>query len=300
MVCSALLVAVAALIAYANAPSWVLNTREWVIAGRLSVSAGVLGGIQLLLSWGLGMFGARGGALAAKGQGRNLARRLRIVRRRLFVPSLALVFVRIALLGVVALAVIYAYSELLGPGVFTGLPGLLRPATGYGLFVLAAVALLVPHWLIGPFLRVRYSTALGALAGTWARRDADRTALALSARLGAGLTGALALVWGWAGGLLAVLTIVNPSSYNTASYLIDPYASLPPLQPFLPFSAGLFVLIYAAGQLVLGEAYTVMAQRRLKRRWPRLTTPQSAAPPDPGSAARQAESSQPPAVSAGG
>ncbi len=294
LLCSAGVSAAISLAAFNRPPGWVLNTREWMIAGRLGVSAAVLIGVQAMLAWGIGLAAARGGALAARGYGGNLHHRLRIARRRLVVPTIALVMVRVGVLGVIGLAAIFAYLPWGGMSIATGLPALLRPASGYGLFVLAAVVLAIPHWLIGPFLRLRYSVGLGALAGTWAKHEADRVALAFSALLGAGLAGVLALLWGWSSGLLVLLTLVNPSSYRSAMTLPNPYGALPPFQAALPFAVGIFTLVYAAGQLVLAETCFLMARRRLARRRIGQT------PPPPGGGERGGDPTAPARPSASG
>lgn len=254
------------LLSYGAPPSWIGDPRTYIIAGRLGVSAAILFALQLVYHWINGLLAANAGAQAARGQGRSLRSRLRIVRRRFLVPVLATVLLRLGVVLVIVLVMLYAYTRVFGAPIDLSFPDWIERNRDEVLFAGAMLAVVIPYWLINPFLRVRFSTALGALAGTWSPRSDERTSLALSARLGVGLVGVLALLWGGAILFLIMLSVSNPAS----RYTYSPYRSYQPLSAAqLSLAALVIVAVLLAGQVMLTAMFTRLAQQRLGR--PRAT-----------------------------
>jgi hypothetical protein len=184
-------------------------------------------------------------------------------------PILATALLRIGFVVVLGLAYLYSYTRVLGPPIAHSFPGWFEGNRSDGVFVAAILGALIPYWLTAPFLRVRFSAALGALAGTWSYRPDERTSTALAARLGIGLAGLLALMWGATILLLVLLAAVNPASRYTYGYY-NPYPS-----PTPPDGSQIAVAIFAAAavllgsQLVFAELLIRVTRRRLAgMRWP--------------------------------
>lgn len=259
------------LITFWRAPVWVSDPREYLITARMLLSLGILVAIQILGTWGLGLLAASGGAAASRARGQWLRSRLRIARRWMFVYAWALLLLRLIFLLGVALATVFATTHLFGLRFdMDFLEDVLRALRMGPILVGGGLLAAVLHWLIGPFLRMRYSSALGALAATWTKRRDESIWAALTARLGAGLAGALTLLWGGALLVLILAMIFDPYSSSTRTY-----PELFPQQPFYiaqiltVMLAALFVFpAYAAGQLALPEFYIWLAQRRLARQQP--------------------------------
>ncbi len=239
-------------------PPWVSTPRDYLIAGRIGGALAALGIIQLGLSWLLSLLGALAGAGAA---GSRPGHRLRIVGRRLRVLAAAVAAVRIGLIGMGLLTVIHAYTNWLGSPVSEGILGILRLPAFKSVPAWLAGCILAVQGVIGPFLRLRYSAALGALAAALAPpRRPDRLAAALTARLGADLAGALAVIWGWAILSLAIVTLLDPySSYTYYTY--EPVNGW----DLLAMVAGGAALT-TAGQVALASVWLALTRRTLLNR----------------------------------
>jgi hypothetical protein len=257
------------LVTLQRAPLWVSNPREYLANQWMLRTLIMLAVIQLLGTWGLGLATASSGTVAARGQGSWLRPRLQIARRRTLVFALALALVRLILLLVIALAVVWNYVPLFGVRLdWFDLSDLWKAFKVFPIWVAGALVSGLLYWIVGPFLRLWYSSALGALAATWSKQRQEQVWLAFSARLGAGLAGVLALLWGGALITLIILSIFDPH-YSTQSV----YPDLFPHQPHYIaqiIGAALVILIWVTlcttGQLVLPEVFIWQAKRRLAAR----------------------------------
>jgi hypothetical protein len=251
------------LISFSQPPGWVTNIREYQVNGRLGLIFTLLLLAVVTITVLLGIAAALAGAAAAGGGGESLRTRLRIIRRRHRPYIAAAIFLRLSMIGVFALAAFYAYGRLFGPRLNTGLPGGVREVIGpdpMGWGLLAA--LLVP-WLLGPLLRVRLSTAVGALAATFTHGRIERTAYALGARFGLGLMAILGGLWLLSVVVLIIQTIIDPVS--SANSFQPPVLPLELLRlPLLLLVATVFAYGYSATQLILAEVFTALAQRRVR------------------------------------
>lgn len=250
-----------AVLGFRSPPPWITDVRAYQIAGRLAVALTLLGSAQVAMTWIIGLLAARGGTLAARGQGALIRRRLRIVRRRFTVAVMGIILLRLAMVAVIALMGVYTYTRVLGPTITTLLPPPTRMRPLLELTALTALTIAGLHWIIGPVLRLRYSSALGALAAAYASGSEERIAAAVGARLGAGFAGALGILWSGTLVLLALLTISDPSSYTGPPRSVNPYAL-----PLFWLGVIALVLIMAVGQIVLAWVFLRIAKRRLSRR----------------------------------
>jgi hypothetical protein len=261
------LIVVISLIAYRDAPPWITDVRVWRISGRLRVAVFALTGVQLILTWGMGLLGAVGGAAGYTTRG-VLRPRLIVQRRKMAAGVWTVLSVRLALLIVLLLAGVFAFTSLLG-----------RPFSPFNLerallvrplLPLAAGAMILIHLLAGPWLRLRYSLALGALAASRTASAARRHWSAVTARFGAGLAGILALIWGSALATLGILTVVDPF-YTNQSYEVFPW-----IFPHIPASISQVLAVslvsvialgvYMIGQIALPIIYIWLAERQSRRR----------------------------------
>jgi hypothetical protein len=251
------------LLAFTRPPSWVTNVREYQINGRLGLMLLLLEMAVLGVTILLGIAASLSGASAAGGGAESLRARLGIVRKRFRSYVAATILLRLAVVGLFALAGVYAYSRVLGPRLNTGLPGSTRELIGpdpigWGL----AILVLIP-WIIGPALRVRISAAAGALAATFTHGRIQRTSYALGARFGLGFMAVLGGLWLFSGVALLIQTIVDPVSTNM-SYQ-TPVLPLELLRlPLTLIVTAVFGYSYTAGQLLFAEIFTRLAQRRVK------------------------------------
>lgn len=254
-------------ITFWNAPTWVNNRGDYLLTGRYTLSLSVLGVLQLLATWLLGLLAARAGTAAARSQGTLLRLRLSVARQRMMVYAWAVVILRLLILLALGVGAVLAYTTWLGLRLNWEVAVDVRQSWRAGwLIVLVALVAGTLHWVVGPFLRVRYSTALGALASTWVADRAQRTWAALTARLGAGLVGAVAILWGGAAGSLVVTQFLDRMERNGVP--------LPELFPHWPDYVGRLLavmlcgiaalVLYGLGQVVLPEVYTRTVQRRLR------------------------------------
>jgi hypothetical protein len=261
--CVCLPIALVSLVSFSQPPGWVTNVREYQVNGRLGLIFTLLLLVVVAVTVLLGIAAALAGATAAGGGGKSLRARLRIIRRRFRPYIAAAIFLRLSLIGAVALAAFYAYGRLFGLRLNTGLPGGVRELIGpdpmgWGLLV----ALLIP-WLIGPLLRVRLSTAVGALAATFTHGRIERTAYALGARFGLGLMAILGGLWLLSVVVLIIQTIVDPVS-STSSYQ-PPVLPLELLRlPLVLLVTTVFAYGFTAIQLILAEVFTGLARRRVR------------------------------------
>jgi hypothetical protein len=200
-------------------------------SSRLESLIGVSGFLLLLLnvlaSQGLRIGATIMGSHAGASGRSSLHEQLRVIQRRLLPIQTSLTVLRLLtylLFGFVALILALAYSRSVTArapsewGVEMGflvgrVQGMLSTVSFGEAGVLALLIGVGIHSLMGPFLAVPYSAALGAVAGARTGTDGKPAALALSLRFGASLAGALAFLWGWALLLLVGLAIADTSNY---------------------------------------------------------------------------------------
>lgn len=250
------------LLFFRRSPSWVSDSREYLVTGRLTLSLAVLVWLQALGTWVLGLLAAGSARRVAPGQAGTLPVRLAIARRRMRIPTAAVLVLRVAVLLVLVLFALYAYTRLFGHMMSWDTTFELRRVSRvFPFLAFATLVVLLLHWLAGPFLRVHYSTALGALAATWSRHADERLSLALSARLGAGMVGALAILWGYGLGMLVTLTVIQPRSF----FPDPPEPSWRTQTVVYCLAVALGMSLYMIGQVVLPRFYVRLARRRLAK-----------------------------------
>lgn len=224
-----------------QAPSWVSDPQTYLASGRILLSLATVGGLQALATWAVGLAAALLGLRAAAGQGAYVARRLEVVRRRIEIAAWAIVALRLVLVLVVMAAVVYLYTSFFG---FRLSWDLADEAAGfvsqYPAALGLALAICLAQWLAGPLLRLRFSAALGALAGAWAQDRDQRPWLALSLRLGSELAGMVGVLW-----VMSLLRILAGVAFDPLVYPVLP--QYPDLFPLLPprtaaIATGLLIL----------------------------------------------------------
>lgn len=264
------------LVAVSRAPTWVSDPEEYLLAQRITGSLGALAGLQIIGTWLLGVVAAATAAGAAAGQGGLLRKRLAVLRRRVVPAAWAIFILRVLVLIALAISAVLIYPYLVDfQGTWTDFRIARRPHISEIVTALLTLVTVLLHWLSGPFLRLRYSMALGAWGASWTRFRSRRVWMALTARMGAGMCGSLALLWSSLLGVLVLLTIGHPFSRSDA---LD-FRRV--LFPFLPrdswesivLLAGLSVaiILYMVGQLALPRFYLWMARRWLAGRPPAVT-----------------------------
>jgi hypothetical protein len=221
--------------------------------------------IQLILVWVLGLLAAVAGAAGFALRG-TLRPRLIVQRRKLAAGVWMILSLRFALLMILLLAAIFTFTPLLGQPVDAS--SLERTLLVRPLLPLAAAGMLFIHLIAGPWLRLRYSLTLGALAAASTPSSARRRWSAITARLSAGLVGILALIWGSGAVTLAILTAFDPFYTNQR------YQIIPGIFPHVPESIGQVLLtslviavglgVYTVGQIVLPGIYIRLAGRRAR------------------------------------
>lgn len=261
------LIGFVALVTYRVPRPWITDVREWRVGGRLSVLLYGLAGLQYFANWLLGLLAAAaGGRVTAHGV--DLRTRLRIARRGMVPLTVVVTFVRLILIITLVVYGLYAFTHVFRSPL--DVPGALNIERVFLLRPVAAIVmggLLVVHLLAGPWLRVRYSLWLGVWAASYARTQAQRVWNALSARLGAGLAGALTLVWGGSLASLVLSMIFAPAySPRPGNGLLEFYPHLPSSLAQTLASLNVISAIVAAiliGQIVLPVVVMRRAQRRL-------------------------------------
>ncbi len=258
---------------------WVSDPRQYTLSGKLTLSLVLVFGMQMIATWLLSVRAAR---LAASGVpragGQLLRARLRVIRRSLREEGLLIVLLRLGVFGVMAVAATYVYTDWFGRPISLELADLaLQVIRRSSPLIGVPLALALVQSLVGPFLRVRYSTALGALAATCTADRRMRPWAGMAARLGAGLGFSLALLWGLTVVVLTYLTLTEPGPSFDA--LLRP---LPVLRGLTNEAASLAVaaagaapviVLQMAGQIVLAGVFTRCAERR-----PVLPDPRHAEP----------------------
>ncbi len=258
---------------FSQAPSWVSDPEEYLLGQRIAGSLGALAGLQVIGTWLLGLVAAATAVGAAAGQGGMLRQRLAILRRRAAIMAWAVFLLRVMLLIALGISVVLAYMYI--ADVRSSLRSSRSP---YTMEIVALISILgagLVHWLSGPFLRLRYSMALGAWGASWTRRRDRRVWMALTARMGAGMCGSLALLWGSVLGILVVGMIRQPFSHSTS---IDFRRVFFPFLPrdswdsiILLLALSVLIVLYMMGQLILPPFYFWLARRRFASR-PSTTT----------------------------
>ncbi|MBN1427799.1 MAG: hypothetical protein JXB07_05390 [Anaerolineae bacterium] len=257
------------LVVISKAPPWVINPRDYLLGQRIVSTLSVLAGLNLVSTWLLGLISAAMAAPAAAGQGGLLHRRLTILRRRTDMMAWAVFMLRLAFLIGFVVAVILASTYLTDAQSAREINNTIVALRQYVVWVVFVLSVGLAHFLLGPFLRLRYSMALGTLAATWARLRDGRIWRAIMARTAANLLGVVVLLWGGSLGAIIFATIRRPFS---RSALIDFHRVFFPaltvswdVGRMLLFSIGvaLALCLYMIGQLVLPPFYLRLARRRL-------------------------------------
>lgn len=254
-------------VTYVRPPSWIDDVAEWRLSGRLLVSFWVVAGLQLIATWILGLSGAIAGAQAHNETG-DLGRRLRRAQWRLVAAALGVLALRLLLLIVVLTAVGLVAGHVFNPTIDGWLASrLLQLSRRYAWLGLASAAVIGLHLLIGPFLRTRYSVALGLWAAARARNDEERAWAAASARLMAGFAGVFGLLWGGATIVLVWASLTDPildwHGLPTPYFLPsapDPLSTILGVMLVTALISGCIT----AGQIVLPPLFRALAMRRLR------------------------------------
>ncbi len=254
------------LVTYWRAPYWVSNPVEYLLSGRLGMSVVTLFALQMLATWSMGLLGAGRAVRAAGGQGGQLRLRLRVIYRRLRSTAVSVLVLRVGVLIVLIAFAIFTYTSILGFRLDSDWLSDFRRAFRVQPFLVMIVSLLVLfQWLVGPFLRLRYSAVLGALASAWTRQTGgERLSLALSLRLGMGMLGALTVLWLPTIVYLVYATITDPYSSYSGVYTPSPAFKVEVMRVSLVLILAL--IAHLGGQIGLPELYLAIARARLKRR----------------------------------
>jgi hypothetical protein len=220
--------------------------------------------------------GSRAGASTSS----SLPERLRVIQRRLLPIETSLAVLRgltYLLFGFVSLILALTYSRSIAPRSpaewgaqlsflvqrIEGILSVIGPEEAGFLALLIGVG---AHSLVGPFLTVPYSAALGAAAGTRTGSNQRSVGLALSLRLGASLAGALTSLWGWALLLLAGMTITDAGNYPFVSSTLAAIILRLTDSVFIPIVVAIaalsFVALYALSQIVMARILARIATRQ--------------------------------------
>jgi hypothetical protein len=263
------------LITYRVPRSWITDVREWRISGRLSLILYGLLGLQYVVNWIMGILAAAAGAQVTA-HGVDLRSRLRTAGRGVWAAVFAVSGLRLLLIAALVVSGLYAFTHVFGPPIdVAGTLKIERLALLRPLSLSVAGGLLILHLLAGPWLRLRYSLRLGALAASYAKAREQRVWNALVARLGAGLTGALTLLWGGSIISLVLSMILDPVFIPRPSNgLLELYPNLPSslgqALAFLHLGAALLAVMLI-GQIVIPGIFMRRAERRLGVRSARET-----------------------------
>ena len=235
-----------------RAPSYIFDPaeiREFLVGSRLSAALIILILAQAFTSYLLGLLSASSAA-AITHPDANPTPRTRIIGRRLLLPGITALLVKLGVIAVGGLGLIVTSTDWLGPRVDFGPIDWFDSSTHFLWY--AAAVVFVPVWLAEPFLRIRYSAALGALAGTWASARRDKLALGLTARLAFGLMGVLAGIWG-----ITLMTMVHRVTEDVlfVGGYVD-YSGRPLTAQLLLW----VVPIFALGQILLPFVYLRLAR----------------------------------------
>jgi hypothetical protein len=269
LVLAGVLLVLVNLMVVVQTPTWVPSPTIYRAGTQLLVSVGALAGMQFVGTWLLGIVAAATGARAARQPGSWLDKRLRILEGRLRIGAWAIFVLRTACVFVVLAGLIWVLSEPIQTALNWNVTNrdLVRTIFWISpLWIIFVSAIAVFQWLAGPFLRLRYSMALGMLATTWSGSRQSRVWLALGARFGAGLAGLLTLMWGGTIVYLIAATLFDPYAYASDSgipilfYGSD--SSIDRLFASTVVAAPILVAIIA-GQILLPILFMDIARRRL-------------------------------------
>jgi hypothetical protein len=254
-------------LAIRSTPFWVLDPRAYQTERHLAATLVTLIVLAGLATWLAGLVGAASAAKAAGG-GSAVRRRLAVVWRRVVPLAWAAAAVRLLLLVGLAVAGLIMLEDLFGLYAWTGAAGEIALAVRHFPLVMVGTAgLLAAYLLAGPFARLRYSTALGALAATWVRRRDERPWAGINAWLGAEMLGWLLLLWGIAAGMLTTLSIFDPS-YDYAARGIELLPALPPAVGrilSIALGAAALAVLHLGGMALLPTLLIAWARRRAAR-----------------------------------
>ncbi|GAB4479931.1 MAG: hypothetical protein Kow00124_26120 [Anaerolineae bacterium] len=265
---------------FSSPQPWIADPRQYMLSGKLTLSFVLVFTMQMIATWLISVRAARMAASGVPRAGGQLLRaRLRVIWRSLRGEALLIVLLRLGVFGVAAVAAIYVYTGWFGRPISSEPGDLILQVIRRGspLLIILPLALALIQSLVGPFLRVRCSTALGALAATYTADRPMRPWAGMAARLGAGLAFSLALLWGLTVVVLTYLTLTEPGSSFDALLrplpllrgLTDEAASLAAAAA----GAALVIALQMAGQIVLAGVFTHRAERRPALPDPRHTEP---------------------------
>lgn len=253
---------------FSQAPSWVSNPDEYLLGERLAGSLGLLAGLQVIGTWLLGLVAAGTAVPAAAGQGGMLRQRLAILRRRAAIAAWAVFILRVIFLTALAVSAVLAYQHI--TDVRNSFQISRNPHVMEVVALVSILSTALVQWLIGPFLRLRYSMALGAWGASWTHFRNRRVWMALTARMGAGMCGSIALLWGSTLGILVVGVIRQPFIRSAPVNLWWELFRFLPEDSWegivLLLGLSVLIVVYMVGQIALPPLYLWLARRRLAGR----------------------------------
>lgn len=255
-------------LAIRSTPFWVLDPRAYQTERHLSATLVTLAGLAALATWLAGLAGAASAARAAGAHRSTLRRRLTVVRRRLVPLAWAAAVARMLLLVGLAVTWLVMLDDLFGLYAWTGTASEIAAAVRrFPLLMAGTVGLLAVYLLAEPFLVLRCSAALGALAATCARRRDERAWAGINAWLGAQMLGGLLLLWGIALGALIVLSILDPA-YDYSARGVELLPALPSAVGRIlsvALGAAALIVLHLGGMALLPPLLIAWAQRRAAR-----------------------------------
>lgn len=223
------------------ASAYTVDIREQV-ASRLAASALALLILDAVGMWMLGVVAAILSSRMTLGQGVGIDLRLIVMQQRYAFLAWAASIIRALGLATAGIAVTLALTPAFGVKITSDLISSLSLDARYQPVTVSLTAIIVlAGWTFGPFIRLRFSLALGMLAATWSKRPNERFWLALSARLFVEMLGSVAIVWG-----ICLLNLV-------AYIAIDPLVGAG-ISNSLPAIIGMFPLDSVGGSNWLGIA----------------------------------------------
>ena len=239
------------------------------IPARLTACVVALFILQAVALWILGIVSAILSRHALTASGTQLSQRLAIMNRRYAFLARAVLSLRVMLLLILIIAFVLTVTTVFGLNLVSDISSSIWLDARYQPLTVGLAAFIgLLSWIFGPFLRLRYSMSLGALASTWSRRPDEQFWLALSARLLVEMVGVLFLVW--------AISVLNLVTYITFDPLPGAGApnSLPAIIGMLPLETiggsswlgGVVVgCLYIIGQLGLPIWFVRLARWRLQR-----------------------------------
>ncbi|NDJ35526.1 MAG: hypothetical protein GYB64_12745 [Chloroflexi bacterium] len=242
------------------------DPQAFLIESRLQVAFAAALLLQALATWVLGMLAAGAGAQALDSDD-TMPEALHQAQHDLIHPLIAVILIRLIFVGIIAAIVLLAFDP--GRRFFPDIASLEWILVEQPALALAAAAAVALQLIGGPVLRMRYSTALGALAATLTREKQARLPAAFNARMAAGTVLNLSYIWGVGVIGLILLTLNDPNidvSFVVSTSTIWP---LPVDRSARAIVFGLATLIglsvFTAGQIWLRVLFERLAILRKDR-----------------------------------